>query len=141
MRLKLLAMTFGIFLAAGTAYAGPVPGGLDSDGDTVENAFDNCSGFPNANQSDTDHDACGNSCDFDLNNNGIVSIGEVTLLAGQFGPCAAPPASCQCDLNGNGTCSIGEVTVIANTFGQKPGLSGITTAQCNTTLCNCTPAP
>ena len=139
MRIKLLALTFGIILAAGTAYAGPLPGGADTDLDGVEDAFDNCEASANASQSDTDHDGCGNFCDFDFNNSGVTDINDVVLGAGQFGPCPAPPAACQCDFNGDGTCAIGEVVEIAGQFGQQPGPSGITTAQCDTALCDCGP--
>lgn len=143
MRTKLLAVTFGIFLAAGTAYAGPLPGGPDTDGDLVEDAFDNCKTVANPTQVDTDHDACGQFCDFDFNNTGTVDISDVTLAAGQFTSpaCSNPVGSCVCDYNMDGNCAIGEVTVIAGSFTKKPGPSGITTAQCNTALCQCTPAP
>ena len=137
MRIKLLALMFGMILAAGTAYAGPLPGGADTDGDTVEDAFDNCTLRANPTQVDTDHDACGQFCDFDWNNNGVVQLSEVNLAASQLGPCTG----CQCDFNQNGSCQLSEVNVIAASLGQKPGPSGITTAQCNTARCNCTPAP
>ena len=45
MKAGLIALTFGFFLVAGlplAATAGPTPGGADGDGDTVEDAFDNC---------------------------------------------------------------------------------------------------
>jgi len=55
MKVRLLAVAFGFSLVAGTAYAGPLPGGADTDADTVENAFDNCSLTRNANTPATDH--------------------------------------------------------------------------------------
>jgi len=133
MRIKLLALTFGIFLAAGTAYAGPVPGGPDTDGDTVEDAFDNCTSRPNPTQVDTDHDGCGQFCDFDWNNNGVVQLGEVNLAASQAGPCVG----CVCDFNQNGSCQLSEVNQIAAAAGAQPGPSGISTAQCNPVRCDC----
>jgi len=150
MRTKLLALIFGIFLAAGTAYAGPANSVLDTDGDTVPDAFDNCnpvtvpaSAAINPTQSDLDHDGCGDTCDppCDFNHNKIVSIGEVTLAINQLGPCPAFPALCPCDLNHNGVCSIGEVTVCINSLGKTVGPSGITNAGCNPVECGCTPAP
>lgn len=151
-RLRIAALAFGFCLAMGlplAAMAGPVPGGVDSDSDGVENAFDNCSSTKNPTQVDSDHDGCGQFCDFDWNNNGTVSIGEVTSAANQFGnpacgspSCSGPPFSCcTCDFNQNGVCAIGEVTTIANAFGKKPGPSGITNAVCKPTRCQCTPAP
>lgn len=138
MRIKLLALAFGIILAAGTASAGPLPGGVDTDGDTVEDAFDNCELRANPTQVDTDHDACGQFCDFDWNNNGTVQLSEVNLAASQLGPCTG----CQCDFNQNGSCQLSEVNTIAATLGTKPGPSGISTAQCVLTTppnirCNC----
>jgi hypothetical protein len=141
MKIKLLALTFGIFLAAGTAYAGPTPGGVDTDGDTVEDAFDNCVARANPTQVDTDHDGCGQFCDFDWNNNGVTQLGEVNLAASQFGTTCTPVGTCVCDFNQNGVCQLGEVNTISSSFGTKPGPSGITTAQCNTARCDCTPAP
>lgn len=131
MRIKLLALTFGIFLAAGTAYAGPVPGGLDTDGDTVEDAFDNCTLRANPTQVDTDHDACGQFCDFDWNNNGITQGSEVNLAASQFGTNCSPAGTCVCDFNLNGVCQGTEVNAIAAAFSLQPGPSGISSAQCN----------
>ena len=65
MKTGLLALTFGFFLVVGLpllATAGPTPGGADSDGDTVEDAFDNCTSVANAGQEDADHDGCGDVC-------------------------------------------------------------------------------
>jgi len=149
-RLRLTALAFGFCLAVGlplAAMAGPIPGGADTDADGVENAFDNCTNVKNPTQVDTDHDGCGQFCDFDWNNNGVVSVGEVTLAAGQFNSpaCGAPPGppfnNCVCDFNQNGVCAVGEVTAIAATFNKKPGPSGITNAVCKPTRCQCTPAP
>jgi hypothetical protein len=115
-----------------------VPGGADTDGDTVENAFDNCTTIANPSQADADHNGCGDVCQpsKDCNGDLVVGIGDVTLAAGQFGG----PGAC-CDLDGNGVCTIGEVTVIAGNFGKPIGPSGITTAQCDPASCQCTPAP
>ena len=77
MKAGLIALTFGFFLVVGlplAATAGPTPGGADSDGDTVEDAFDNCTAIANPGQEDADHDGCGDVCD--------------------------PPLLCDCDANG-----------------------------------------
>jgi len=145
-----MTLAFGFCLVVGlplAAMAGPLPGGADTDGDGVENAFDNCTTRSNAGQVDTDHDGCGQFCDFDWNNDGVVKAGEVTKAASQFGSaaCATPPGppynNCVCDFNQDGVCKAGEVTSIAASFGQKPGPSGITNAGCKPSLCQCTPAP
>lgn len=149
-RLRLAALAFGFCLAMGlplAAMAGPVPGGPDTDGDGVENAFDNCTSRANPTQVDTDHDGCGQFCDFDWNNDGLVKPGEVALAASQAGSaaCSTPPGppfnNCVCDFNQDGSCKAGEVASIAAGAGSKPGPSGITNAVCNPARCQCTPAP
>ena len=141
-RLRLLTLAFGFCLAMGlplAAMAGPIPTGApDTDADGVEDAFDNCTTVKNPTQVDTDHDGCGQFCDFDWNNDGIVKAGEVNLAGTQFGlaSCANPPGppfnNCVC---------AGEVNAIAGAFGKKPGPSGITNAVCIPARCACTPAP
>ena len=59
MKVSFFAMAFGFILAVGfplAASAGPMPGGADTDGDTVEDAFDNCIDDSNSNQDDADQD-------------------------------------------------------------------------------------
>ena len=95
MRNKLMTLAFGFCLIVGlplAAMAGPTPGGADTDVDGVENAFDNCRTRVNAAQVDRDHDGCGDFCDFDWNNDGVVKAGEVALAASQAGSpaCGAP---------------------------------------------------
>jgi hypothetical protein len=143
MRLKLLAVMFGTALAAGTAYAGPLPGGADTDGDTVENAFDNCVAVANASQTDTNHDACGDSCSnsCDFNGNGITDNPDFNVLRMNFlGPNV--PAGTDGDCNGDTLVNNTDFNLLRMQFlGPKNGPSGVTTAQCDTVSCNCTPAP
>ena len=87
MRAGLIGLTFGFFLVAGlplAATAGPTPGGTDSDGDTVEDAFDNCTAVVNAGQEDADHDGCGDVCDpallCDANGDGTVGGPDFIIL-------------------------------------------------------------
>jgi len=150
-RLRLTALAFGFCLVVGlplAAMAGPIPTGTpDTDGDGVEDAFDNCTTSKNPTQVDKDHDGCGQFCDFDWNNDGLVKAGEVSLAGSQFGSvaCATPPGppfnNCVCDFNQDGFCKAGEVSAIGSSFGKKPGPSGITNAVCKPTRCACTPAP
>jgi hypothetical protein len=149
MKLKLLVLMFGIFLAAGTAYAGPVPGGADTDGDTVEDAFDNCTAVSNASQTDTDHDACGDSCSnnilCDINGDTVVGNTDFVQLRMAFGNAVPPGTGGDCAVPNDGIVGNSDFVLLRMTFGNaRPsgaGPSGITTAQCNTALCQCTPAP
>ena len=55
MKVRFVVLISAFFLVIGlsvTAQAGPTPGGVDTDGDTVEDAFDNCTLVSNSNQSD-----------------------------------------------------------------------------------------
>ena len=141
MKIRLLAMAFGFFLVAGTAYAGPVPGGADTDGDTVENAFDNCVDIANASQTDTDHNGCGDSCTANItcDANGDTSVGaqDFTILRMQYGN--TPPANITADCNGDTSVGSQDFSILRMQFGNTVGPSGITTAQCDTASCRCTP--
>jgi hypothetical protein len=141
MKVRLLALAFGFFLVAGTAYAGPVPGGADTDGDTVENAFDNCSLTANAPQTDSNHDGCGDTCSANIScdANGDTSVGaqDFTALRMQFGN--VPPAPITADCNGDTSVGATDFTQLRMQFGNTVGPSGITTAQCDPSSCRCTP--
>jgi len=139
MKIRLLTLAFGFFLVAGTAYAGPAPGGPDADGDTVENAFDNCTAVPNATQTDTDHNGCGNACAVTCNFNGDATAGgaDFLLIGMNFG--MTVPAGTAGDCNGDGLVGGPDVLAMGMEFGMSNGPSGITNAQCNPTTCLCTP--
>ena len=83
MKVRLQALAFGFLLAVAAANAGPIPGIPDTDGDTVENAFDNCISVPNRNQTDSDHDGCGDSCTRPIlcDQNGDTAVGAPDFLA------------------------------------------------------------
>jgi hypothetical protein len=133
-----MALTVGFFLAVGlplAASAGPLPSSSsDTDGDTVKDAFDNCTAKSNANQADADHDGCGDVCDqnvqADCDGNHTVGLGDFTLLAGSW---AQSPGAC--DVDGNGTTGISDFSILSSTWGNVLGPSGITTA--NRDLVNC----
>lgn len=139
MKIRLLALAFGFFLVAGTAYAGPTPGGADTDGDTVENAFDNCTAASNSTQTDTDHNGCGNVCtvcNFDTNNS-LAGGNDFLLIGMNFG--MTVPAGTLGDCNGDGTVGGPDFLIFGPQFGMSTGPSGITSAQCNPLTCVCTP--
>jgi len=89
MKISLMALVAGFCLVVGlplAATAGPTPGSPDGDGDGVEDFFDNCYLAPdtNADQKDTDHDGCGNVCDFDTNNDGAVTPTDFTAFKASY---------------------------------------------------------
>ena len=49
---------------------------LDSDGDGVPDATDNCPTTPNANQLDSDGDTAGNACDPDIDGDGVPNTSD-----------------------------------------------------------------
>ncbi len=95
------------------------------DGDGIGDALDNCSATQNPNQDDTDADDCGNLCDADYNQNGIVDIGDFGAFAQNFGTTNnlyqhTPP------INSTTSVSIGDFGFFAVHFGKVPGPSGTT---------------
>jgi hypothetical protein len=148
MKVRLLALTFGFILAAGGAWAGPTPGGPDSDNDTIENSFDNCRDTPNTNQNDTDHNGCGDACSIgsiSCDSTGDTTVGLPDFLAlgmnfgmnvpqGTGGDCApaGPP-------KGDGVVGLPDFLALGPQFGHTAGPSGITNAQCDPSTCRCTP--
>jgi hypothetical protein len=76
MRLTVFAATLAFLLWGTPAFAGSAP---DDDGDGISDGLDNCSVDENPDQDDTDLDGCGNLCDADYDQSGVVG-------AGDFGP-------------------------------------------------------
>ena len=103
----------------------------DFDGDGVEDEFDNCSNDSNDAQDDTDGDDCGNVCDADYNNDGIVGHPDVFELSAAFGTGDEE----KCHQNGSiPGCFVGHASFgfILIAYGSIPGPSGTTTG---TTAC------
>jgi hypothetical protein len=130
MKVRLIALTFGFFLAAGlplAATAGPLPGGTDTDGDTVEDAFDNCTALSNAGQEDADHDGCGDVCDngpidADANGDTIVGGPDFFALSSSFGATSGGSA----DFSGDTIVGGPDFFLLSAQFGNFVGPSGIT---------------
>ena len=97
----------------------------DFDGDGVADNIDNCSVRVNPDQVDTDGDDCGNLCDADYNQSGIVDIGDFGFYAQNFGTnnplCQHTPP-----INTTEIVSIGDFGFFAANFGSVPGPSGTT---------------
>ena len=71
MRLTVFAATLAFLLWGTPAFAGTAP---DYDSDGVGDQIDNCSEAVNTEQDDTDVDDCGNICDADYDDSGIVDF-------------------------------------------------------------------
>ncbi len=103
----------------------------DFDGDGVPDNLDNCAVRPNPDQVDTDGDDCGNLCDADYNQRGIVDIGDLGFFLQCFGTnnplCQHTPP-----INATTVASIGDFGFFAQSFASPPGPSGTTAG---TTAC------
>ncbi len=124
---SLLATALALFVA-GAVFAGPVDSDGDGITDDVDNcpttfnpsqtnsdvasdapgdahgdACDNCRNLCNTLQIDTGFEAqpdgCGNECDGDVNNDGVVGLPDFAQLAMSLGT-TAPPSSPEKDLTG-----------------------------------------
>ncbi len=110
MHATILALSAAAALAAGSAHA------VDSDGDGVDDALDNCSALPNADQRDTNGDGFGNVCDADLNNDNIVNVVDLGLLRSVFFTSDA-----DADANGDGTVNVVDLGAMRTQFFGPPG--------------------
>ena len=133
MKRRLLAATMALLLWGMPALGGPLP---DSDGDGVSDVDDNCSDDVNPAQDDTDGDDCGNICDADYDQTGLVDFGDFGLFASAFGVDGNPmeqhiePISPVLPR----VVDFGDFGFFASAFGGMPGPSGTTggTTECPT---------
>jgi hypothetical protein len=79
MRLTIFPVAITFLLCGTPAFA------LDFDSDGVEDQIDNCSKDVNTGQDDTDVDNCGNLCDADYDNSGIVGFPDLFQFALAYG--------------------------------------------------------
>lgn len=119
-----------VLLAALLCFSGSAAA-VDTDGDGVDDAIDNCTLVANADQRDTDNDGYGNQCDGDLNNdpNHLVNIPDLGLFKSVFGQAAplVPPytLNSHADFNGDGVVNIPDLGIFKSMFGQSAGPSCI----------------
>jgi len=139
MKIKLTALVAGFALAVGlplAAMAGPLPNGVDTDGDGVEDQFDNCSAKVNAGQGDKDHDGCGDGCDGDFDQNGGAGGSDFSIFKAAFGSTTGQPAyNASTDLDCDGGVGGADFSLFKSLFGSTAGPSGISNAGRNMTAC------
>ncbi len=129
--MKLMALTATLALlifGVSPAFAGTICG--DSDSDTIDDCSDNCSDKANPGQVDTDGDHCGNVCDADYTQDGIIGFPDF----GQFVAAFGNPANILCDHTEpvTGPPGFPDFGVFVASFGGTPGPSGTTVG---TTAC------
>jgi hypothetical protein len=125
--------TMGFLLVVGlplAASAGPNLDATDTDGDGVNDAFDNCVDIANSGQADADHNGCGDACQIpcDANNDGIMGGPDFACVIANFGTDFGehgPPVGSTCDCNGDGIVGGPDFAAIIANFGKKSGISGI----------------
>jgi hypothetical protein len=122
MRLTVFAATLAFLLWGTPAFAGSAP---DYDGDGVGDQLDNCSEDVNTGQDDTDEDDCGNLCDADYEDSGVVGFTDFLEFAVAFGTTTDPE---KCHVEPIDGCTVGfpDFLYFATAFGSPPGPSGTT---------------
>ncbi len=83
MRLTVFAAMFTCLLWGKPAFGGSLGPELCRDG--VPDSFDNCLDACNTGQDDTDSDDCGNLCDAEYDQSGIVGFPDFGQFVGAFG--------------------------------------------------------
>jgi hypothetical protein len=103
------------------------------DDDGVGCAIDNCQGIPNTGQDDTDLDNCGNICDADYDQSGIVGFPDFLQFATAYGTTGLA-AEEKCHVEPIPGCDVGfpDFLFFAGAYGGIPGPSGTTAG---TTAC------
>jgi len=133
MKISLMALVAGFCLVVGlplAATAGPTPGGTNSDGDSVEDFFDNCMTKSNPDQKDVDHDGCGNVCDSDSNQDGNVNSSDFTAFKATYQKSVGQPGyNPNFDATCEGSVNSSDFTVFKQNYQQATGPSGWPAAQ------------
>jgi hypothetical protein len=97
---------------------------LDSDGDGIPDASDNCTEAENASQLDTDGDDYGNACDCDFDQNLACSIADFSIFREDY--IATADRGVGTDMDGNGAVSIADFSLFRDGYvAGAPGPSGL----------------
>ena len=93
---------------------------LDTDGDGVTDATDNCTLVANADQRDTDDDGIGSQCDPDLDNDCVVNFIDLGQIKSVF--FSADPNA---DFDGDGSVNFTDLGLMKEMFFLPPGPAAI----------------
>jgi len=127
MKRTLVAAVLALLLWGMPALAGPQ---TDTDLDGVVDNSDNCSDDANPDQDDTDGDDCGNLCDADYDNSGLVGFIDFSAFSNAYGSSS--------DLGKDhtepvtGPVGFIDFSFFSGAYGSTPGPSGTTAG---TTAC------
>ncbi|MEO1576601.1 MAG: thrombospondin type 3 repeat-containing protein, partial [Pseudomonadota bacterium] len=110
--LATLAATITLLLA-------PAAMGMDTDGDGVDDAADNCIEHANADQRDSNGDGFGNRCDADFNGDLITNVVDLGVMRSVFFS-----ANEDADLDGDGMVNFIDLGILRTLFFQAPGPAG-----------------
>jgi len=95
----------------------------DVDNDGAQDSADNCTEVSNPDQFDADGEGYGNICDADLNNSGLVTSADYTILRNALN--TNDPIA---DLNHSGMVTSADFTILRNRLNTAPGPSGLSCA-------------
>lgn len=110
-------------ILGGITYAAGAGTDIDTDGDSIVDAQDNCQTFANSDQRDSNGDGFGNLCDADLNNDCTTNFQDLALLSDNF-----LGSDADSDLNGDGVVNFLDINLFSQLFLSAPGPSGL--AEC-----------
>jgi len=119
-----IALT-GLLVGAGPALGGNVYE-CEGDCDGVIDIYDNCSEKPNPAQDDTDGDDCGNLCDADYNQSGLVTLADFGQFAICFGMTGCAGKQHVEPISDANIVNLADFGYFATAFGGIPGPSGTT---------------
>jgi hypothetical protein len=106
---------------------------IDTDGDGIPDAYDNCPYTANTDQKDSVGNGIGDACRCgDVNNDGIVSTADSTVLSrtlvglSPYFSTGAMPGAAKCDLNSDGLCSTADLSTLKRGLvGLSPGIKQV----------------